>query len=216
MQYKPETNNEARLRDVRAEEEIHRIQQQGQLDQKRTDKTADTRSKTADILAAAASTDANMAAHHNQFKNTRVDELHKKKAKLEKDEEQFRKFIKYSWICLPITLVVYLGSCGSAFLPDMMKEKKRNAQRKIKEADQELYQLTNVNVRSSYSMSNHVNSSDTDRRVSGTMDQPPASVYAAPPARAAVVSHVAPVSHVVTAPPPPSYHEFVGGAVHVQ
>lgn len=47
MQYKPETNNEARLRDARASEEIARIQHQGQLAQGRTAKNEDTRSKTA-------------------------------------------------------------------------------------------------------------------------------------------------------------------------
>lgn len=84
----------------------------------------------------------------------------------------------------------------------MRQERKRNAQRKVKEADAELFRLTNVGVRSSYSISNSVGASDVDRRVSGTMDPPDASVYAP-----------APVSHVATAPPPPSYYEYVTGGV---
>ncbi len=47
VQHKPETNNEARLRDARAAEEIVRIQHQGQLEQGRTVQNADTRSVTA-------------------------------------------------------------------------------------------------------------------------------------------------------------------------
>lgn len=46
-QHKPETNNEARLRDARASVEIDRIQQQAQLDQGRTQQNANTRSATA-------------------------------------------------------------------------------------------------------------------------------------------------------------------------
>lgn len=206
-QHKPETNNEARLRDARAAEEIARIQHQGQLEQGRTIQNADTRSVTAGILTETATTDANMASHHNRFKNARVEEIHKKKEKLEKDEEQFRNLAKYSWFLFPVTLAIYCVTCCNVFLPEMMKEKKRNAQRKIKEADAELLQLTNVGVRSSYSISNSVGASDMDRRVSGTMDPPGASVYAP-----------APVSHVVMAPPPP-YHDVGVGVVtqpHVQ
>ncbi|CAN0211662.1 unnamed protein product [Pylaiella littoralis] len=206
---RPETNNEARLRDARAEEDIHRIQHAGQLQHKRTEKTADARTATADILNTAANTDRNMAMHHDRIKNSKVDELNEKKAKLEHAEQKYRELINVAWIAFPVTAAVYLCTCTHVFLPDVMKEKKRNAQHKIKVIDAELMNLTSINVRRNFSIGDTVSSSDVDRRYSGSGDPAPQqSVYAPAPAYSAVTS----------SRPPPAYHaHVVGGAqIHIQ
>ncbi|CAM9911795.1 unnamed protein product, partial [Ectocarpus fasciculatus] len=146
MQYKPETKNEANLRDVRAEEEIKHVRHQGSLQQGRTEQVADTRTATQHILTQAATTDMNNFATNERIKSAKVAELEKKRAKLEKDEEKYRGFVNVAWMAFPVTIAVYVLTCCNVCLPELMKERKRNAKQKMDDVDAQLLALTNVNV----------------------------------------------------------------------
>ncbi|CAM9337631.1 unnamed protein product [Ectocarpus fasciculatus] len=212
VQYRPETNNEARLRDVRAAEEIHHVRDQGSHQQHRTAQTADTRSATQNILTQAANTDMHMSIHHDRIKSTKVEQLEKKRKKLEKDEEKYRGFVNVAWMAFPVTMAVYVLTCCNVCLPELMKERKRNAQRKIQEVYAELLALTNVNVRRSFAISDSVSATNEDRRFTGTTDPQTESVYAARPP----VSTITTTATCPTAPP--DYHEYLSGVtqVHIQ
>ncbi|CAM9135839.1 unnamed protein product [Ectocarpus sp. 8 AP-2014] len=224
VQYRPETNNEAKLRDVRAAETIHHVQHQGSLQANRTAQAADTRSATQNILTQAANTDMHMSMHHDRIKSTKVEQLEKKRKKLEKDEEKYRGLVNVAWIAFPVTMVVYVLTCCSCCLPELMKERKRNAQRKINEVDAELLALTNVNVRRNFAISDSVSATNEDRRFTGTADPYVESVYAAHPPVSTITTTAAraPVSTITTTATcpsaPPDYHEYMSGVkqVHVQ
>ncbi|CAN0010147.1 unnamed protein product [Ectocarpus sp. 4 AP-2014] len=212
VQHRPETNNEKKLRDARAAEAIHHVQHQGSLQANRTAQTADTRSATQNILTQAANTDMHMSMHHDRIRSTKVEQLEKKRKKLEKAEEKYRGLVNVAWIAFPVTMAVYLLTCCSCCLPELMKERKRNTQRKINEVDAELLALTKVNVRRSFAISDSVSATDDDRRFTGTADPHVESVYAAHPP-------VSTVPTTATCPSaPPDYHEYMSGVtrVHVQ
>ncbi|CAN0498260.1 unnamed protein product, partial [Ectocarpus sp. 8 AP-2014] len=84
--------------------------------------------------------DMQMSIHHDRIKSAKVEQLQKKKQKLEKDEEKFRGLANVAWMAFP--------------------EKKRNAQRKINEVDAELLALTNVNVHRSFAISDSVSATN--------------------------------------------------------
>ncbi|CAM9760946.1 unnamed protein product [Ectocarpus sp. 12 AP-2014] len=224
MPHRPETNNEKKLRDVRAAEEIHHVQHQGSLQANRTAQVADTRSAAQNILTQAANTDMHMSMHHDRIRSTKVEQLEKKRKKLEKDEEKYRGLVNVAWIAFPVTMVVYVFTCCHCCLPDLMKERKRNTQRKIKAVDAELLALTNVNVRRNWSISDSVSATDEDRRFTGTADPHVESVYAAHPPVSTITTTTAraPISTVTTTATcpsaPPDYHEYMSGVkqVHVQ
>ncbi|CAN0371951.1 unnamed protein product [Ectocarpus sp. 6 AP-2014] len=210
-QQRAETNNEAKLRDVRAAEEIEHVRQQGNLQGSRTAQTSDTRNATQNILTQAANMDMQMSFQHDRIKSAKVEQLQKKKQKLEKDEEKFRGLANVAWMAFPVTAIVFVCTCCQCCLPELMKEKKRNAQRKINEVDAELLALTNVNVHRSFAISDSVSATNHDRRYTGTADPQMESVYAAPPPGSMVTT-------TTRSATPPNYHDFMSGVtqVHIQ
>ncbi|CAN0182467.1 unnamed protein product [Ectocarpus sp. 8 AP-2014] len=210
-QQRAETNNEAKLRDIRAAEEIEHVRQQGNLQGHRTAQTSDTRNATQNILTQAANMDMQMSIQHDRIKSAKVEQLQKKKQKLEKDEEKFRGLTNVAWMAFPVTAIVFVCTCCQCCLPELMKEKKRHAQRKINEVDAELLALTNVNVHRSFAISDSVSATNHDRRYTGTADPQMESVYAAPPPGSTVTT-------TTRSAAPPNYHDFMSGVtqVHIQ
>lgn len=62
-----------------------------------------------------------MSIHHDRIKSTKVEQLEKKRKKLEKDEEKYRSLVNVAWMAFPVTMVVYIITCCNCSLPEIMK-----------------------------------------------------------------------------------------------
>jgi hypothetical protein len=130
----------------------------------RQTKKEDIRISNAQVMDHQVKTDLDKITMHHATTLAKIDRLKNDITKLEKKIKSAQKKRTIGWVLLPLSVLGGIATCGAFFAPLYFRNKKREYDSRIRNKEDDILRLTQINSTSIYSNVENLHTRDNDVR----------------------------------------------------